>query len=289
MLLKHNSLTIHKGMGSSIKQIIRLLLYFSLATTAVTTWSVSGWDGLACGDFPQVAKQFVWGQDDEVIEGCVTLDPGPKPYSMIAETDTDDVEVWAYALPGCRGSQKRVQATCTNPDILMFEIGFHVLHRETISNPNAKTTGEAFLGQGAASLHIITARQNGNIKYLITPIRARLRFPVLQRHVLSFVVVFRPSPVCCNSLLHLRTATGRQAKWPKSTLSTQEFIPRYGLERSLTTYWIADAVGCGPLFVTTIRINIRQSGDTKATPIRRQATQYHSTNVEAPLRSPRKV
>lgn len=93
ILPKHNGLTTHNGIGASIKPIIRLLLHFSLATTAVTTWSVCGWDGLACGDFPQVAKQFVWEQEDEVIEGYATLDPGPKAYSMIAETDTDDVKV----------------------------------------------------------------------------------------------------------------------------------------------------------------------------------------------------
>ena len=117
ILPKDNDLAMHNGMSASIKPIIRLLLYFSVATTAVATRSVSGWDGLACGDFPQLAKQFVWEQEDEVIEGCATFDPGPKTYSMIAETDTDDVEVWAYALPGCRGSQKQVEATCTNPDI----------------------------------------------------------------------------------------------------------------------------------------------------------------------------
>lgn len=107
----------HGDMSFPTIFVIQLLLYFTLATTAIATWSVSGWDGLACGDFPQVAKQFVWEQEDDVIEGCATLEPGPKAYSMIAETDTDDIEVWAYALPGCRGARKRVEATCTNPDI----------------------------------------------------------------------------------------------------------------------------------------------------------------------------
>ncbi len=108
------SLPIYDEMNFSTMFVIRILPYFLLTTTASATWSVSVWDGLACGDLPQVAKQFVWDHEAKVIEGYATLDPGPKAYSMIAETDTDDVEV---SLPGRREARKRVEAACTNPDI----------------------------------------------------------------------------------------------------------------------------------------------------------------------------
>ncbi|KAJ5174662.1 uncharacterized protein N7482_000539 [Penicillium canariense] len=107
----------HSKMKYSTNFLIRSLLYFTLVTSTVATWSLSGWDGLACGDVPQTAQQFVWEQEADVIKGCVTLDPGPKAYSMMAETDTSDIEIWGYALPGCGGARKRVERTCTNPDI----------------------------------------------------------------------------------------------------------------------------------------------------------------------------
>ena len=104
-------------MKFSTKLVIGWMPCFLLITTTIATWAVSGWDGLACGDRPQAANRLVWKEENEVVEECASLDPGPKAYSMIAETDTDDIEVWAYSLPGCRGARKRVESVCANPDI----------------------------------------------------------------------------------------------------------------------------------------------------------------------------
>lgn len=50
---------------------------------------------------------------------------------------------------------------------LMFEIGFHILHGETISDPNAKVMVKPIWARlGAARLHIIPARNDENVKYL---------------------------------------------------------------------------------------------------------------------------
>lgn len=112
---------------------MQLFLYLTFATSALAIWSVSGWDGLGCGDVPQNAKQIVWEEKDEIIEGCATLDPGPKAFSMLLETDIDQLEVWGYTLPGCRGARKRVETLCTNPDISFpyfasYELTLELVH-----------------------------------------------------------------------------------------------------------------------------------------------------------------
>lgn len=106
-------------MEFSLRSIIQLLLYFTVATSTVATWTVSAWDGLACGDLPQASQQFLWDEkeDIDVSEGCERLDPGTKAYSMSTTSDTSDIEVWAFAFPGCKGGRKKIREECTNPDI----------------------------------------------------------------------------------------------------------------------------------------------------------------------------
>lgn len=55
---------------------------------------------------------------------------------------------------------------------------------------------------------------------------------------------------------------------PNLPASSREFIRDMILSKSLTTAEIADAAGCSPRSVTTIRSNLRQFGDTRAPPIR---------------------
>ncbi|KAJ5688704.1 hypothetical protein N7462_003096 [Penicillium macrosclerotiorum] len=55
---------------------------------------------------------------------------------------------------------------------------------------------------------------------------------------------------------------------PNLPASTREFIRDMILSKSLTTTQIAQAAGCSPRSVTTIRTNLRQFGDTRAPPVR---------------------
>jgi hypothetical protein len=66
-----------------------------------------------------------------------------------------------------------------SPHTAKFEIGFHILHRETLPNPNAKPMVK-LPSLNLARLQIISVRQNGNVRYLTRPIHLSVEIYVIR-------------------------------------------------------------------------------------------------------------
>ncbi|KAJ5899298.1 hypothetical protein N7495_004042 [Penicillium taxi] len=96
------------------------ILFLLLGAVATVTGSivVTGWNALACGNEPQRGTELFTMGFEDAMDGCTNTGLGEKIFSITATSDTDMSEIWAYALPNCKGQRRLIEPeTCLNPDI----------------------------------------------------------------------------------------------------------------------------------------------------------------------------